>query len=87
MEKGKSLTRHQQDGTRTVIVVEGFLLFFFPQVASACHPRIMFRCSEVVSCSRRLKRTFPKDLAEATDDETDQLTAWYQNTVWRHFVK
>ena len=86
-EKGKSLTRQQQDGTRTVIVIEGFLLFFFPQVASACHHRIMFRCSEAVSCRRRLQRTFPKDLAEATDDETDQFTAWYHNTVWKHFVK
>jgi uridine kinase len=86
------LTRHAQDGTRSVIVIEGFLLFFFPQVASACHHRIMFRCSEAVCCRRRLQRTYSSlqgssDPVEVDAEEVDEFTAWYHNTVWKHFIK
>ncbi len=74
----------QQTGVRTVIVLEGFLLYFFPQVAAKCHHRIMLQCSEHVSCRRRLQRTHGPQVDDATAAE---FSEWYHVIVWKHFVK
>lgn len=69
---------------RTVIILEGFLLFFFPEVASKCHHRIMLQCSEHESCRRRLQRT-PD--SKKTAAFCDKFPGWYHDIVWKHFIK
>lgn len=92
-EKAKSYERHEHHGTRTVIVLEGFLLFFFPQVASACHHRIELECPEDEACRRRLQRQTKQ--TKGLDDMTPGASAgmaakfsnWYHDIVWKHFIK
>ena len=83
-EEAKSRVLQQQTGVLTVIVLEGFLLFFFPQVAAKCHHRIMLQCSERVSCRRRLQRSHGLQVDGASAAE---FTEWYHDIVWKHFVK
>ena len=83
-EEAKSHALQQQNGVRTVIVIEGFLLFFFPQVAAKCHHRVMLQCSEHVSCRRRLQRTQGLRVCDA---KIAEFSEWYHNIVWKHFIK
>ena len=71
---------------RTVIILEGFLLFFFPEVAAKCHHRIMLQCSEHESCRRRLQRD---QAMRRTHDakKTAEFPGKYHDIVWKHFIK
>ncbi len=75
----------QQNGVRTVIILEGFLLFFFPQVAAKCHHRVMLQCSEHESCRRRLQRSQSRQVHDAK--KIAEFSRMYHDIVWKHFIK
>lgn len=84
-----SKTTHLQ-GSQSIIIIEGFLLFFFPQVANACHHRVLFQCSNYeVTRQRRLARETSKGKVGAGRRWPDQeaFNDWYRNTVWTNYIK
>ncbi len=84
VREAKRRALQQQTGERTVIVLDGFLLFLFPQLAAKCHRRVMLQCSERVSCRRRLQRGQGPQVDDATTAEFSKL---YHDIVRKHFIK
>ena len=72
-----------QDGP-VVVVVEGFLLYFYPAVANLFSRRIWVETPLSVALQRRLNRDMPTRLHRV--DECAAFEAWFERAIWKYYL-
>jgi len=82
MEEGKDV----DDATQAFLILEGFLLFYFAQVAEMCSVRVFLDADQDVCRKRRYHRG-----QDVEDNEAfrvyDAFKEFYDGFVWAHYAR